>query len=93
MKKTLALLALVTPFLFATAHAEEKKQTKLAECSAAAKGKTGKEYTDARDACMKGQAPAAEKKQTKLAECSAAAKGKTGDEYTKARDACMKAKK
>jgi hypothetical protein len=60
-----------------------------------AKGKTGQEYTDARDACMKakkeGAAPS--KPMSDLAACSSEAKGKTGKEYTDARDACMKAKK
>lgn len=95
MKKILAILALVSPFLLTQAHAADAKQSKLAECSSAAKGKKGDEYKAARDACMKGEKPAEAKpeaKKTKLAECSAAAKGKTGKEYTDARDACMKKK-
>jgi hypothetical protein len=64
MKKLLSLLALGLVMAVGTAHAADDKaatgkKSKLATCSAAAKGLKGDEYKMKRDECMKADAPAA----------------------------------
>jgi hypothetical protein len=69
-------------------------QQKMADCSHAAKGKTGADYKGAVSTCMKGDTAAAPAKLTPQQRMSACAKenaGKKGAEYKSAVSACMKA--
>ena len=70
-------------------------QQKMADCSAANKGKKGDEYKSAQKACLSGTpAPAASAPMTqkeKMAACSKANKGKKGDDYKSAQKACLSA--
>ncbi|HYP30220.1 MAG TPA: PsiF family protein [Burkholderiaceae bacterium] len=75
------------------------QQQKMADCSAANKGKKGAEYKAAQKACLSGQAasaaaPAASTPMTqkeKMAYCSKQNKGKKGDDYKSAQKACLSA--
>ena len=69
-------------------------QQKMADCSHAAKGKTGADYKGAVSSCMKGDTAAAPAKLTSQQRMSACAKenaGKKGADYKTAVSACMKA--
>ena len=70
-------------------------QHKMADCSHAAKGKTGADYRSAVSSCMKGDstaaAPAKMTSQQRMAACSKQNAGKKGADYTSAVSACMKA--
>jgi hypothetical protein len=91
-----AVLALATTAAFAAPQSTSGSahSTKLGQCSHAAAGKTGADYTAARDACMKGNssaaAPAKETPQQKMARCSKANAGKKGDDFKTAQSACLK---
>ena len=72
-------------------------QQKMADCSAANKGKKGDEYKAAQKACLSG-APAAAAAPSapmtpkeKMAACSKANKGKKGDDYKNSQKACLSA--
>src|SRR4051812_46261263 len=75
------------------------QQQKMKDCNAQAKEKDlkGKEYTEFRNACLKGETPAAESakpttQQEKMTTCNAEAKNKglKGKEYTAYRNNCLK---
>lgn len=70
-------------------------QQKMADCSHAAKGKTGADYKSAVSACMKGDAtaaaPAKMTPQERMSACSKQNAGKKGADYKSAVSACMKA--
>ena len=70
------------------------QQQKMADCSAANKGKKGDEYKAAQKACLSGQAAPASApmtQQQKMAACSKQNKGKKGDDYKAGVKACMSA--
>ena len=71
------------------------QQQKMADCSAANKGKKGDEYKTAQKACLSGQPVAAASapmtQQQKMAACSKQNKGKKGDDYKAAQKACLAA--
>lgn len=70
------------------------QQQKMADCSAANKGKKGDEYKTAQKACLSGQAAAASAPMTqkeKMSYCSKQNKGKKGDDYKAAQKACLSA--
>jgi len=71
------------------------QQQKMADCSAANKGKKGDEFKAAQKACLSGQAaPAASAPMTqkeKMAYCSKQNKGKKGDDFKAAQKACLSA--
>jgi hypothetical protein len=102
MSMRLSLLAASAALLFASAAfaaAPQSKplsssQQKMADCSHAAKGKTGADYKSAVSSCMKGDTAAAPAKMTSQQRMSACAKenaGKKGADYKNAVSACMKA--
>ena len=70
-------------------------QQKMADCSAANKGKKGDEYKSAQKACLSGAPAAAASapltQQQKMAACSKQNKGKKGDDYKSAQKACLAA--
>ena len=100
MKQLITALALTLAAtgVFAADAAASKpltaSQQKMADCSAANKGKKGDEYKSAQKACLAG-APAAASapmtQQQKMAACSKQNKGKKGDEYKSAQKACLAA--
>jgi hypothetical protein len=71
------------------------QQQKMADCSAANKGKKGDEYKSAQKACLSGAPAAAASapmtQKEKMAACSKANKGKKGDDYKSAQKACLSA--
>jgi hypothetical protein len=70
------------------------QQQKMADCSAANKGKKGDEYKSAQKACLSGQAAPASAPMTqkeKMSYCSKQNKGKKGDDYKAAQKACLSA--
>ena len=70
------------------------QQQKMADCSAANKGKKGQEFKDAQKACLSGQAAPASApmtQQQKMASCSKQNKGKKGQDYKDAQKACLAA--
>ena len=70
------------------------QQQKMADCSAANKGKKGDEYKAAQKACLSGEAAPASApmtQQQKMAACSRQNKGKKGDDYKAAQKACLAA--
>jgi hypothetical protein len=94
----LALTLAATGVLAADAAASKPltaQQQKMADCSAANKGKKGDEYKTAQKACLSGTpAPAASAPMTqkeKMAACSKANKGKKGDDFKNAQKACLSA--
>jgi hypothetical protein len=97
---TAIALAVAAAGVFAADAAASKpltaQQQKMADCSAANKGKKGDEYKAAQKACLSGQAaaPAASAPMTqkeKMAYCSKQNKGKKGDDYKAAQKACLSA--
>jgi hypothetical protein len=104
MTTRLSLLAASAALVFASAAfaaAPQSKplsssQQKMADCSHAAKGKTGADYKTAVSTCMKGDstaaaAPAKLTPQQKMAACSKENAGKKGADYKSGVSACMKA--
>ena len=103
MKQLITALALTIAAagVFAADAAASKPMTasqqKMADCSAANKGKKGDEYKSAQKACLSGTsasaaAPAASMtQQQKMAACSKQNKGKKGDDYKSAQKACLAA--
>ncbi len=70
------------------------QQQKMADCSAANKGKKGDDYKSAQKACLSGTAAPASApmtQQQKMAACSKQNKGKKGDDYKSAQKACLAA--
>ena len=71
------------------------QQQKMADCSAANKGKKGDEYKSAQKACLSGAPAAAPSapltQQQKMAACSKQNKGKKGDDYKSSQKACLAA--
>ncbi|MEO5687205.1 MAG: PsiF family protein [Burkholderiaceae bacterium] len=73
------------------------QQQKMADCSAANKGKKGDDYKASQKACLSGTpapvaAPSAPMTQKqKMAACSKANKGKKGDDYKSSQKACLSA--
>ena len=71
------------------------QQQKMADCSAANKGKKGDEYKSAQKACLSGAPAAAASapmtQQQKMAACSKQNKGKKGDDYKASQKACLAA--
>ena len=103
MKHLITALALTIAAtgVFAADAAASKPMTasqqKMADCSAANKGKKGDDYKSAQKACLSG-APAAATapsapltQQQKMAACSKQNKGKKGDDYKNAQKACLAA--
>ena len=102
MSTRLSLLAASAALVFASASLAvapqsgpmSSSQQKMADCSRAAKGKTGADYKSAVSTCMKGDTAAAPAKMTPQQRMSACAKenaGKKGAEYKSAVSTCMKA--
>lgn len=103
MSMRLSLLAASAALVFASAAfaaAPQSKplspsQQKMADCSHAAKGKTGADYKSAVSTCMKGDttatAPAKLTPQQRMSACAKENAGKKGAEYKSAVSACMKA--
>ena len=103
MKQLITALALTLAAagVFAADAAASKpltaQQQKMADCSAANKGKKGDEYKSAQKACLSGTAaPAAAPsapmtQKEKMAACSKANKGKKGDDFKSAQKACLSA--
>jgi hypothetical protein len=103
MKQLITALALTIAAagVFAADAAASKpltaQQQKMADCSAANKGKKGDDYKSAQKACLSG-APAAAAAasapltpQQKMAACAKQNKGKKGDDYKNAQKACLAA--
>ena len=71
------------------------QQQKMADCSAANKGKKGDDYKSAQKACLSGAPAAAPSapltQQQKMAACSKQNKGKKGDDYKASQKACLAA--
>ncbi len=70
------------------------QQQKMADCSAANKGKKGDDYKAAQKACLSGQAAPASApvtQQQKMAACSKQNKGKKGQDYKDSQKACLAA--
>jgi psiF repeat-containing protein len=95
---TALALTLFAAGVFAADAAASKPRTaqqqKMADCSAANKGKKGDDYKSAQKACLSGAAPAASApmtQQQKMAACSKQNKGKKGDDYKSAQKACLAA--
>ena len=104
MSMRLSLLAAGATLLFASAAfaaAPQSKplsssQQKMADCSHAAKGKTGADYKSAVSSCMKGDtaaaaAPAKMTPQQRMSACAKENAGKKGADYKSGVSACMKA--
>jgi len=100
MKQLITALALTLAAagVFAADAAASKpltaQQQKMADCSAANKGKKGDEYKAAQKACLSGQAAPASAPMTqkeKMAYCSKQNKGKKGDDFKAAQKACLAA--
>jgi hypothetical protein len=94
MNKFLSVLALsvVAGALAMPASAAENKQnTKMADCQkqAGEKKLEGKDRQNFVNTCLKAKPPA--KAQSKMAECNAKTKGMSKEEANKARAECMKA--
>ena len=98
---TAIALSIAAAGVFAADAAASKpltaQQQKMADCSAANKGKKGDEYKAAQKACLSG-APAASAaasapmtQKEKMAYCSKQNKGKKGDDYKAAQKACLSA--
>ncbi|HEX7687693.1 MAG TPA: PsiF family protein [Burkholderiaceae bacterium] len=78
----------------AASKALTPQQQKMADCSAANKGKKGDEYKAAQKACLSGGAAPASApmtQQQKMAACAKQNKGKKGDDYKAAQKACLSA--
>jgi hypothetical protein len=99
MKQLITALALTLAAagVFAADAAASKpltaQQQKMADCSAANKGKKGAEYKAAQKACLSGEAAASAPmtQQQKMAACSKQNKGKKGDDFKAAQKACLSA--
>ena len=95
---TAIALSIAAAGVFAADAAASKpltaQQQKMADCSAANKGKKGDEYKAAQKACLSGEAAPASApmtQQQKMAACSKQNKGKKGDDYKAAQKACLAA--
>lgn len=99
MKQLITALALTLAAagVFAADAAASKpltpQQQKMADCSAANKGKKGAEFKAAQKACLSGDAAASAPmtQQQKMAACSKQNKGKKGDDFKAAQKACLAA--
>jgi hypothetical protein len=96
---TALALTLAATGVFAADAAASKpltaQQQKMADCSAANKGKKGDDFKASQKACLSGApaaAPSAPMTQKeKMAACSKANKGKKGDDFKNAQKACLSA--
>ena len=95
---TAIALSIAAAGVFAADAAASKpltaQQQKMADCSAANKGKKGDEYKAVQKACLSGQAAPASAPMTqkeKMAYCSKQNKGKKGDDFKSAQKACLSA--
>lgn len=92
MKKLLPLLvlSLAAAVAMPAAAAENKQNTKMADCQKQAGDKKleGKDRQNFVNTCLKAK-PA--KSESKMAECNAKTKGMSKEEANKARSECMKA--
>jgi hypothetical protein len=96
---TALALSLATAGVFAADAAASKpltaQQQKMADCSAANKGKKGDDYKAAQKACLSGAPAAAASapmtQKEKMAACSRQNKGKKGDDFKNAQKACLSA--
>ena len=93
---TAIALSIAAAGVFAADAAASKpltaQQQKMADCSAANKGKKGDEYKAAQKACLSGQAAPASAPMTqkeKMSYCSKQNKGKKGDDFKSAQKACL----
>ena len=102
MKQLITALALTLAAagVFAADAAASKpltaQQQKMADCSAANKGKKGAEYKAAQKACLSADAASAAASapmtpQQKMAACSKQNKGKKGEDFKAAQKACLAA--
>ena len=99
MKHLITALALTVAAVGAFAADAAKplsaSQQKMADCSAANKGKKGDEYKAAQKACLSGAPAAAASapmtQQQKMAACAKQNKGKKGADYKNAQKACLAA--
>ena len=100
MKQLITAIALcaVAAGVFAADDAASKPKTaqqqKMADCSAANKGKKGEDFKAAQKACLSGDAPAAAASapmtpKEKMAYCSKQNKGKKGEDFKSAQKACL----
>ena len=96
---TALALTLAATGVFAADAAASKpltaQQQKMADCSAANKGKKGDDYKSAQKACLSGAPAAAPSapltQQQKMAACSKQNKGKKGQDFKDAQKACLAA--
>ena len=96
MKKLLPLLvlSLAAAVAMPAAAAENKQNTKMADCQKQAGDKKleGKDRQSFVNECLKAKpASAATTSKSKMAECNAKTKGMSKDEANKVRSECMKA--
>ena len=98
MKQLITALALTLAAagVFAADAAASKpltaQQQKMADCSAANKGKKGDDYKNSQKACLSAAAASTPMtQQQKMAACSKQNKGKKGDDYKNAQKACLAA--
>lgn len=100
MKKLIALAVAGFAFTVSAAAFAETPQEKMSRCSKEAKGLKGDEFKNAKNKCLKGEAPAAkneaapaatqkETPQERMSRCSKEAKGLKGDEYKNAKNKCL----
>lgn len=99
MKKLIALAVMGFALTVSAAVVAETQQEKMGRCSKEAKGLKGDEFKNARNKCLKGEAPAAkneaapaamkETPQERMSRCSKEAKGLKGDEYKNVKNKCL----
>jgi hypothetical protein len=99
MKHAALIFSALFAFVTTPVMAETAQQTRMKECNAQAKGKTGDERKSFMSACLKGDSSAVAvsgkeltPQQQRMRDCNAEAKGKTGDERKKFMSACLKGK-
>lgn len=93
MKKLIAGLMLVTPFLLNTAHAATDQQSKMAACNKEAGDKKGDERKAFMKECLSAKPKVSEAQkaqQDKMKSCNVQAKDKKGDERKKFMSECLK---
>lgn len=95
MKKLLPLLvlSLAAAVAMPAAAAENKQNTKMADCQKQAGDKKleGKDRQNFVNECLKAKPAKPAKSESKMAECNAKTKGMSKEEANKARSECMKA--
>lgn len=79
----------------ATAEKKEltPQQQRMSDCSKRAKGRTGDDYKNFRNACLAGKEPetaaSGTPQQAKMKTCAAEGKGRTGDDYKAFMKTCL----